>query len=244
MSIAVPLEDQMDVDSDAPAAHPQHQTQFTQSLMLFVRPPSLLFPPAADRPTRARTQTQLGGRKPRYVQHLTRFFAQLRPHALLMLVMDALAALGVKQNPAKELTADPDDPESRPLLRMRVGTKDRRKIHMKGYVEIEDFEFAGHAGSFVVLARDAVSPGARLVWGAAGLTDGAAGQPARVAHAVEDAHPPPAHPPARVHEAAQLDVAEEAPASQARCVPSRFLGLHIPRWRRSPQCLCSCSLIL
>ena len=39
MSIAVPLEDQMDVDSDAPAGHPQHQTQFTQSLMLFVRPP-------------------------------------------------------------------------------------------------------------------------------------------------------------------------------------------------------------
>ena len=42
MSIAVPLEDQMDVDSDAPAGHPQHQTQFTQSLMLFVRPPSPL----------------------------------------------------------------------------------------------------------------------------------------------------------------------------------------------------------
>ena len=80
----------------------------------------------------------------------------MRPHGFLMLVMDALTDLGVKHNPAKELTAEEGDPDSRPMLRMRIGTKDRRKIHLKGYVEIEEFKIENYTGSFVVFARDAV----------------------------------------------------------------------------------------
>ena len=161
MSIAEPLEDRMDVDSDddmdTVTGH-HNQTQFTQSLMLFVRP---LFHPCR-RPLTSNTpfvtlQSQLGGGRPRYIRSLTRFFAQLRPHALLMLIMDALTEMGVKQNPAKELTADPTDPDSVPQLRMRIGAKDRRKIHMKGYVILEDFELGGHTGSFIQMERDAVS---------------------------------------------------------------------------------------
>lgn len=96
-----------------------------------------------------------GGSKYRYSPHLTRFFAALLPHALLGLVQEALAEMGVKMNPAKEFI--PEDPEDVPMIRMRIGTKDKRKIHMKGYVEIEEFKIENYTGSFVVFARDAVS---------------------------------------------------------------------------------------
>ncbi|KAH9939294.1 CAMK/CAMKL/CHK1 protein kinase [Epithele typhae] len=124
-------------------------SQFTQSLMLFSQVP--------------------GATRPRYLKSLTRFFAGLHPRALLMLIMDALTELGVKYNPAKELTADPDDPDSRPQLRMRIGGKDRRKLIMKGYVEIEEFEFEigdkQAQGSFVVFDRDVGNPLEwRLLW--------------------------------------------------------------------------------
>ena len=77
---------------------------------------------------------------------------------LLDLITEALDELGVKHNPPKELSGEHGDPDSLPILRMRIGTKDRRKIHMKGYVELEDFDFGnGAAGSFVCLNRDAVS---------------------------------------------------------------------------------------
>ena len=120
------------------------RSQFTQTLMLF-------------------SQVQ-GGARYRYSPHLTRFFASLLPHALLALVQEALTQMGVKQNPPKELTVqgggdgdnDNDDDEV-PMLRMRIGTKDRRKIQMKGYVEIEEMRLVGYTGSFVVFARDAVS---------------------------------------------------------------------------------------
>ncbi|TBU54282.1 CAMK/CAMKL/CHK1 protein kinase [Dichomitus squalens] len=122
------------------------KTQFTQTLMLFSQMP--------------------GGQRYRYCPHLTRFFAALLPHALLVLIQDALAEMGVKQNPAKELIPEPggddedeeEEEEAVAMIRMRIGTKDRRKIHMKGYVEIEEMRGVGYSGSFVVFARDAGNP--------------------------------------------------------------------------------------
>ena len=43
-----------------------------------------------------------------------------------------------------------------PTLRMRIGSKDRRKVHMKGYVEIEETKLVGYTASFVVFGRDPV----------------------------------------------------------------------------------------
>ena len=140
------------------------QTQFTQSLMLF-------------------SQVQ-GGARYRYSPHLTRFFAALLPRALLALVQEALKDMGVKQNPPKELLPEPSasasggddgggdngedgdggEGEEVAMIRMRIGTKDRRKIHMKGFVEIEEMRLEGYTGSFVVFARDVVSrPGVLCV---------------------------------------------------------------------------------
>ena len=105
----------------------------------------------------AHKQSQVkGGHKYRYSPHLTRFFTSLLPYAMLGLIQDALTELTVRQNPPKEVI--PDDPEDgAPMIRMRIGTKDKRKIHMKGYVEIEELQLEGYQGSFIVFARDAVS---------------------------------------------------------------------------------------
>ncbi|KAM5543983.1 hypothetical protein V8D89_002600 [Ganoderma adspersum] len=131
-------------DADGYRPHPA-QTQFTQSLMLF-------------------SQVQ-GGARYRYSPHLTRFFAALLPRALLPLVQEALAEMGVKQNPPKELLAEDGgegdndgDGEEVAMIRMRIGTKDRRKIHMKGFVEIEEMRLEGYKGSFIVFARDVGNP--------------------------------------------------------------------------------------
>ena len=54
------------------------------------------------------------------------------------------------------------------MLRMRVGSKDRWKTHVKGYVEIGGMKLVGYMGSAVVFARDVVSRAAvllsRLCW--------------------------------------------------------------------------------
>ena len=151
-------------DSDEEDMPHAAQTQFTQSLMLF-------------------SQVQ-GGARYRYSPHLTRFFAALLPRALLALVQEALKDMGVKQNPPKELLPEPSasasggddgggdngedgdggEGEEVAMIRMRIGTKDRRKIHMKGFVEIEEMRLEGYTGSFVVFARDVVSrPGVLCV---------------------------------------------------------------------------------
>ncbi len=129
-------------DDGGNTPHPA-RSQFTQTLMLF-------------------SQVQ-GGARYRYSPHLTRFFAALLPRALLALVQAALTEMGVKQNAPKELLIEDDAEdggegvEEVPMLRMRIGTKDRRKIHMKGHVEIEEMRLVGYTGSFVVFARDVVS---------------------------------------------------------------------------------------
>ncbi|KAI0635345.1 CAMK/CAMKL/CHK1 protein kinase [Trametes polyzona] len=128
--------DAMDTDEDGDYVMRTQRSQFTQSLMLF-------------------SQTQRGTQY-RYTPHLTRFFAALAPGAFLPVLQEALTTLGAKYNPAREGTRD--DGSGIPMVRMRIGAKDRRKLHMKGYVEIEPFQIGEYAGSFVVLARDVGNP--------------------------------------------------------------------------------------
>ncbi|OJT03158.1 hypothetical protein TRAPUB_6265 [Trametes pubescens] len=128
-------EDAMDTDADGDYIMRNARSQFTQSLMFF-------------------TQTQPGTRF-RYTPHLTRFFADLAPQAFLPLMQEALTSLGAKYNPPRE--CPPGQPDT-PAFRMRIGGKDRRRLHMKGYVEIDPFQKGEYRGSFVVLARDVGNP--------------------------------------------------------------------------------------
>lgn len=90
-----------------------------------------------------------------------------------------------------------------PMIRMRVGAKDRRKLHMKGYVEIEPFQIGDYEGSFVVFARDVVSLFCGLsVSGCGVLMEVCVGEPAGVARDVEGARPAFAYQPACVQEVA------------------------------------------
>ncbi|KAI0643986.1 CAMK/CAMKL/CHK1 protein kinase [Trametes meyenii] len=129
-------DDAMDTDDDGDTIMHPAKSQFTQSLMLF-------------------SQTQSSARY-RYSPQLTRFFAALAPGALLPLIQEALTDLGVKQNPPREYP--PADADDMPMIRMRIGTKDRRKLHMKGYVTMEEFHFRECGGSFVLLERDSGNP--------------------------------------------------------------------------------------
>ncbi|KAJ6584208.1 CAMK/CAMKL/CHK1 protein kinase [Mycena sp. CBHHK59/15] len=76
MDLAAPNLGQCDTpgdDDDEPMLSAAHNTQFTQTLMLF-------------------SQTQSGSR---YTPHLTRFYASLPPEPLMSLVRDSVQALGV-----------------------------------------------------------------------------------------------------------------------------------------------------
>lgn len=44
-----------------------------------------------------------------------------------------------------------------PILRLRVGGYDRRKVMFKGWVELENFRYADAEGSFCIMQRDDVS---------------------------------------------------------------------------------------
>ncbi|KAI0354129.1 CAMK/CAMKL/CHK1 protein kinase [Trametes cingulata] len=147
LSIAEPQhggdgDDAMDTDEDGDYVMHTARSQFTQSLMLF-------------------SQTQRGKRF-RYTPHLTRFLVTLAPGAFFPLVQEALDSLGVKHNPPRE--HPPDHPGDAPKVKMRIGAKDRRKLHMKGYVEVEEFEDEElglgrrGGGSFVVFAREVGNP--------------------------------------------------------------------------------------
>lgn len=155
-----PMDTDDDDDDEDESAKMPSKTTFTQSLMLFVRLShhrvcARLAYSCHATSTHEQSQVQ-GGHRYRYSPHLTRFFTSLLPYAMLGLIQDALTELDVKQNPAKEIL--PEYPEDgAPMIRMRIGTKDRRRIHMKGYVEIEELQLEGYQGSFIVFARDAVS---------------------------------------------------------------------------------------
>ncbi|KAF8148644.1 CAMK/CAMKL/CHK1 protein kinase [Crassisporium funariophilum] len=122
----------MGEDEDQIMLSATHQSQFTQSLMLF-------------------SQTQSGNR---YTPHLTRFYAALGPTLLMSLMLESLEAHGVKCK-----AAPPNiDPRGVETLRLRVGGFDQRKEKFKGWVEVEKFSYRGSEGSFCVMKRDEGSP--------------------------------------------------------------------------------------
>ena len=125
-----------------------HQSQFTQSLMLFVSPVLSHTVPDCNNP---QSQTQSGRR---YTPQLTRFYASLPPHALTPLVRQTLEGFGVKCKSNDESRGYDDNGSG--MLRMRIGGKDRRKIVFKGWVQVENFTYAGREGSFCVMDRDDV----------------------------------------------------------------------------------------
>lgn len=147
----------MDVDGDGDIPMSGMQTQFTQSLFLFVRllPSYLYAPNIAFRASQSQTQS---GTK--YNAHLTRFYARLPPAPLLQAIEQSLLTLGVRCKPPSNLPS-PETEEWTNLKRvaMKIGGYDRRKEMFKGYVEVESFSHGFlEGGSLVVMKRDQVSP--------------------------------------------------------------------------------------
>ncbi|KIJ56439.1 hypothetical protein M422DRAFT_23706 [Sphaerobolus stellatus SS14] len=106
-------------------------SQFTQSLQLF-------------------SQTQNGTR---YCPHLTRFYGTISPADLMDRLLLLLNGFGVKYQPRQH----DNDPEGRVV---KIGGYDKRKERFTGYVEVENFSWAGGEckGSFCVMRRDKGSP--------------------------------------------------------------------------------------
>ncbi|KAL1743478.1 kinase-like domain-containing protein [Schizophyllum fasciatum] len=131
---------QEDMDVDMPSA--SHQSQFTQSLMLF-------------------SQTQSGAR---YTPHLTRFYAAARPADLMALIQETLAANNVqckgpiREGGAREGRANQDALGEDETLRLRIAGYDMRKQIFKGWVDVEAFHYRGAEGSFCVMQRDTGNP--------------------------------------------------------------------------------------
>ena len=77
----------------------------------------------------------------------------------MQLIQEALTDLGVKHKPpvVAQSQASGDQGSHEPvLLKMRIGGFDKRKLMFKGMIELEDFEYAGHSGTFCVMHRDQV----------------------------------------------------------------------------------------
>lgn len=89
---------------------------------------------------------------------LTRFYTQVGPYDLLPLIQEALTDLGVKWKEAVEveLGTTTRDGAEETMLRMRIGGHDQRRLLFKGWVELEDFSYAGKEGGFCVMLRDQV----------------------------------------------------------------------------------------
>jgi len=137
LAIAVPdIASNVDADGDQIMGTASHNSQFTQSLMLF-------------------SQTQAGVR---YTPCLTRFYTQLGPYILLPLIEDALTELGVKWKRAVEVDIAPTGAPEQKILRMRIGGHDKRKVMFKGWVELEEFSYRDQEGSFCVMQRDQGNP--------------------------------------------------------------------------------------
>ncbi|KAJ3781368.1 kinase-like domain-containing protein [Lentinula aff. detonsa] len=132
-------ESPMDVDQEESDTEMQpamgHNSQFTQSLMLF-------------------SQTQSGAR---YTPHLTRFYAALGPALLMLIVKETLSGLGIvyKESPRQERHNG-----SKGAWKLRVGGKDARKIAFKGWIEMEEFSYGDGEieGTFCVMSRDEGNP--------------------------------------------------------------------------------------
>ncbi|KAF8959862.1 kinase-like domain-containing protein [Flammula alnicola] len=123
---------EMDVDEDEVMLSATHQSQFTQSLMLF-------------------SQTQSGSR---YTPHLTRFYASLGPSLIMSFIKESLEKMGIQ---CKMLPVVPND-RGAEVHKLRVGGWDRRKQVFKGWVDVERFSYRGAEGSFCVMRRDEGNP--------------------------------------------------------------------------------------
>ncbi len=71
------------------------------------------------------------------------------------IIQEALTDFGVKFKPPARVQTQGQDPEAG-MLKMRIGGYDKRKLMFKGVIELEDFEYAGHSGTFCVMHRDQV----------------------------------------------------------------------------------------
>lgn len=120
--------------------------------------PSPLLPPlpAPSSPPHRTLQSQTQGGR-RYQPHLTRFYAGLMPPLLLPLIQEALTAFGVKWKPAQEVLVEEPDGSAAPVLRMRVGGHDARRLMYKGWIRLERFKIGRYEGTYCVFARDQVS---------------------------------------------------------------------------------------
>lgn len=129
-----------DEDEDEIMLSATHQSQFTQSLLLF-------------------SQTQSGTR---YTPNLTRFYASLGPFLMMGIIQESLEALNVKckLSPIPQAADDQQQETSRAngVIKLRVGGFDRRKQKFKGWVEVEKFSYKGVTGSFCLMKRDEGNP--------------------------------------------------------------------------------------
>ncbi|KAJ4467223.1 kinase-like domain-containing protein [Lentinula aciculospora] len=142
MDYVMPAESSMDVDRRDPDTEMQsaaaHNSQFTQSLMLF-------------------SQTQSGAR---YTPHLTRFYAALGPALLMPIVKETLGELGIvyKESSSQNSQNGGSNGGTHGTWKIRVGGKDARKIAFKGWLEMENFSYGGLEGTFCVMSRDEGNP--------------------------------------------------------------------------------------
>ena len=139
-----------DRDGDQIMLAAANQSQFTQSLMLFVCFFASFFVTAEHSIlTSLQSQTQAGCR---YNPVLTRFYSSLLPGILLPLITESLTDLRVKWK-----ASDPKkDTDGVQRWKMRVGGFDKRKLIFKGTIELEEFETDDHKGTFCVMHRDQV----------------------------------------------------------------------------------------
>jgi serine/threonine-protein kinase CHEK1 len=149
------------VDDDQIMASDTHNSQFTQSLLLFVsicclpHPFLLLLNQVV---ITIQSQTQSGTR---YTPSLTRFYCNLGPTLLMPIIHEALLSLNVKCRSAPSPVAKEGD---RQQLRIRIGGLDRRRVVFKGWVIVENFAYGDRAGSFCVMQRDEVMLNFSYLW--------------------------------------------------------------------------------
>lgn len=152
-------------DVDQAMTNATRLSQFTENLLLFVRPSFAgSLPLTSSNGLFPQSQTQSGSR---YTPHLTRFYASLPPHDLLTACDEVLRSFGCKTKlhpsnpprPSEDMSdSDKTDTEERISVKCRVGGLDARRVQFKGYVEVESFARNGYSGSFCVFRRDEVRP--------------------------------------------------------------------------------------
>lgn len=71
----------------------------------------------------------------------------------MLVIHSSLISLGV----TCKFPGQPDTAAKESSVRLRVGGFDTKKLMFKGWVEVENFTYRGHRGSFCVMQRDVVS---------------------------------------------------------------------------------------